>query len=88
MVTIKNPTRSPFTVVSLNGPVHVPAFGEGHGDFDPSYLNVIRASGVLKIVEEDQSSSLSDEYERIAGKEPDKRWSEKRIAEELAKLKG
>lgn len=91
MTTIKNPTRSPFTVVSLNGPVHVPAFGEAKGEFAPEYLALLKAARVLEVVDattEPGGNGLADEYTALSGKQPDKRWSDKRLAEEVLKLKG
>ncbi len=91
--TITNTVGSPFDIQTMSGPAIIPAFGELTAEFDPAYLDIITAGGVLvagKAAKPAANSADDDEarYEAITGKKPDGRWSEERLAAELAKLKG
>lgn len=95
MTKITNTVGSPFDVQTLNGPAILPAFGSIEANFDSGYLNVLLMGGhiieeaaeeVEPQVEELDLSTLRAEYLDLAGKDADKRWSEKRLAEEVAKL--
>lgn len=95
MTKITNKVGSPFDVQTLSGPAVLPAFGSLEANFDSGYLNVLLMGGhiieeseeaVETQVEELDLSTLRAEYLDLAGKDADKRWSEKRLAEEVAKL--
>lgn len=94
--TLTNTVGSPFDIQTLGGPAIITAFGELTAEFDRAYLDIITAGGVLvagkavKPAKPAAHSSDDDEarYEAITGKKPDGRWSEERLAAELAKLKG
>ena len=92
MTKIKNTVGSPFDIQTLNGPAVLSAFGSLEANFDSGYLHVLLMGGY--IVEEaevkDLEPDLSDlqaEYRKLSGKDADKRWSEKRLADEIAKIK-
>lgn len=96
MTKITNKVGSPFDVQTLNGPAVLPAFGSLEANFDSGYLNVLLMGGhiieeapeeVETQAEELDLSSLRAEYLDLAGKDADKRWSEKRIVTEISQLK-
>lgn len=91
MTKIKNTVGSPFDIQTLNGPAVLPAFGSLEANFDSGYLHVLLMGGY--IVEEaevkDLEPDLSErqaEYRELSGKDADKRWSQKRLNEEVEKL--
>lgn len=87
MHKIINRTASPFDLQGVDGNVLLPANGEVVAEFAPEYLEILRACGTV-LIEDDQASSpgLLERYEALAGRSADKRWSEKRLAEEIEKL--
>lgn len=102
MTTITNNLGCPFDIQTLQGPRVLAAFGTMEADFDPAYLELICSGGYISQgvvvsvkVEEQKSSEPSAEdeptqeeiYEALSGKTADKRWSESRLAAEIAKLK-
>lgn len=90
MTKLKNLVGSPFDLQTLNGPAVIPAFGTLEAEFDSAYLQLITLGGSIVVVGQEDEVDLSDlraEYLDLAGKDADKRWSDKRLAEEIAKLK-
>ena len=94
MTKITNTVGSPFDVQTLSGPAVLPAFGSVEAEFDPTYLEILCAGGVVVVDEsktakdEDDLSALQSEYAELAGKNADKRWQAERLAAEIEKLKG
>lgn len=89
--TIKNNTNTPF---DLQGGVRLPAMGEVTADFDPAYVEVLKLSLSVDVVEKsaaaakaEPESDLREEYKALTGKDADGRWKDERVAEEIAKLK-
>lgn len=91
MKKITNLTNSPYDLQGLDGPVRLPAFGSVEGEFYGEYLDLLAASMAVRVedaaAEPAEPAELRAEYEALAGKPADKRWSDKRVAEEIAKLK-
>lgn len=94
MKKITNLTNSPFDLQGVDGPVRLPAFGSVEGEFYGEYLDLLAASMAVRVedaaaepAEPAETAELRAEYEALAGKPADKRWSDKRVAEEIAKLK-
>lgn len=56
MTKITNRTHSPFDLQGLSGAVRLPAFGEIEGEFDPEYLEILRAGGNV-LIEESESET-------------------------------
>lgn len=81
-VTVQNLTNSPF---DLPGGALLPAKGSFTGDLPDAYVTALRASPAVSVSDGD-STSLRDDYIALTGKEPDKRWSEQRIAREIEAL--
>ena len=97
---IKNLTNSPFDLLDDKGEkVRIPARGtlvgfKPHPGQEPLY----RSLGYFRIEEskagqpsepvqvDEDDLSLADQYRELAGKDPDKRWSTKRLQEEIEKL--
>ncbi len=90
MTKIINNVGSPFDVETLSGPAVLHAFATLDREFDPDYLEILCAGGYVSIVpdvkDEPDLSALQEEYRDLAGKDADKRWSEKRLADEVEKL--
>ena len=88
-ITIKNLTNSPYRI----GAHTLPARGGLRGvEATAAEVAQYRTLGYLEIREElqqehDQEDALRAAYEAASGKQSDKRWSEKRLQEEIAKLK-
>lgn len=89
-ITIKNLTNSPYRI----GAHTLPARGGLRGvEVTAAEFAQYRALGYFEIREEQQQQehqqedALRAEYEAASGKQADKRWSEKRLREEIAKLK-
>lgn len=88
-ITIKNLTNSPYRI----GAHTLPARGGLRGvEATAAEVAQYRALGYFEIREElqrehDQEDALRAAYEAASGKQADKRWSEKRLQEEIAKLK-
>lgn len=83
--TITNLTHSPYDLPAIGGAVVLPAFGEVTAEFDPLYLAALEQSDGVRVLAVD-NNMWADEYERLTGKRPDKRWSEARLMSELEKL--
>lgn len=87
-ITIKNLTNSPYRI----GAQMLPARGGLRGvEVTAAEVAQYRALGYFEIREEPQQAqqqedALRAEYEAASGKQADKRWSEKRLQEEIAKL--
>ena len=92
-ITIKNLTNSPYRI----GTHTLPARGGLRGvEVTVAEVAQYRALGYFEIREEPQlahqqehgkEDALRAAYEAASGKQADKRWSEKRLQEEIAKLK-
>lgn len=88
-ITIKNLTNSPYRI----GAHTLPARGGLRGvEVTAAEVAQYRALGYFEIREEpqqehDQEDALRAAYEAASGKQAGKRWSEKRLQEEIAKLK-
>lgn len=88
-ITIKNLTNSPYRI----GAHTLPARGGLRGvEVTAAEVAQYRALGYFEIREELQQAhsredALRAAYEAASGKQADKRWSEKRLQEEIAKLK-
>ena len=90
-ITIKNLTNSPYRI----GTHTLPARGGLRGvDVTAAEFAQYRALGYFEIREEPQhqqeqgqEDALRAVYEAASGKQADRRWSEKRLQEEIAKLK-
>lgn len=103
MKKITNLTNSPYDLQGVDGPVRLPAFGSVEGEFSGEYLDLLAASMAVRVEDADapapgaaedlqgvaaaEPADARAEYESLAGKPADKRWSDKRVAEEIAKLK-
>lgn len=93
MKKITNKVGSPFDVQTLSGPAILPAFGSLEAEFDSGYLQIICVGGHIFVDDtpvpevEPDLSELQAEYRKLSGKDADKRWSEKRLADEIAKIK-
>lgn len=92
MTKITNKVGSPFDIQTLNGPAVLPAFGSLEANFDSGYLNVLLMGGY--IVEEAEVkkpepdlSALQSASRELSGKDSDKRRSDKRLTEEISKIK-
>lgn len=94
---IKNLTNSPFDLIDHAGQeVRIPARGEV--DITPHHMHLqyyktvgyfdVSDSPVDPALPDNEEPDLADKYEQLTGNRPDGRWSEKRLAEELAKLEG
>lgn len=93
MTKITNKVGSPFDVQTLSGPAILPAFGSLEAEFDSGYLQIICMGGHIFVDDtpepevETDLSELQAEYRELSGKDADKRWSEKRLADEISKIK-
>ena len=87
MHKIINRTNSPYDLQGKDGNVLLPANGEVVAEFAPDHLEILRACGAVLIEYiETSSPGLYERYEARAGRSADKRWSEKRVADEIEKL--
>lgn len=84
MYEVKNLTKSPFDLQSINGPLRLDANGVVTGDFDSHYLAALKCSSAVEVNE--VIDDLPAKYESLTGKKPDGRWSRERIAQEIEKL--
>lgn len=103
VITIHNLTNSPFDLLNDKGEkVRIAARGSIVGfKPHPSQLSIYRSLGYFRIEETGQGSkrdqqqelhpevelSLADQYRELTGKDPDKRWSAKRLRAEVEKLR-
>lgn len=101
-ITIHNLTNSPFDLLNDKGEkVRIAARGSIVGfKPHPSQLSIYRSLGYFRIEDARQEpergqqqelhpeaeSSLADQYRELTGKDPDKRWSAKRLRAEVEKL--
>ena len=98
MTKIKNLVGSPFDVQTLSGPAIIEAFGTLEAEFEPGYLDLLLTCRNIVIDDEAPAKPASvaepkadeftaaEQYELLTGKKPDGRWSDERLAEEIAKL--
>lgn len=100
IVSGKNKANRPFFFTGVDGGrVEFAAMGVGKGDLegrDLAAFNVQVKAGIIEQIEvkpepekavELDVSDLQAEYLELSGKDADKRWSEKRLADEIAKIK-
>ncbi|WLS01737.1 hypothetical protein [Shinella oryzae] len=52
MVTVKNLTNSPYDLPTVDGFVRLPAFGEVCGDFTGDYLQLLKASLAVELLDD------------------------------------
>lgn len=95
---IKNKLNSPFELVDKDGKkVMLPAGGEVTIEPHPMHLSHYRQVGYFEILdvespaeteaqEPDPIEALRNDYEELAGKSADKRWSESRLQSEIEEL--
>lgn len=101
MIILKNPTNSPYDIQTKQGMKVLPAHGELECELDPAYLDILKLSFAVEVVDGKQKASKNPEpeqpnteedpaekYERLTGKKPDGRWSDERLAAEIEKLEG
>lgn len=87
MHRVTNLSNSPYTLQSANGPVVVSAKGDVTAEFDAAYLMRLKAFPSVRVEPiDDDSSDLRVRYESLAGKPADKRWNDRRLADEIAKM--
>ena len=93
MKKITNLTNSPYDLQGVDGPVRLPAFDSVEGEFSGEYLDLLAASMAVRVEDAEapapapaEPADARAQYEALAGKPADKRWSDKRVAEEIAKL--
>lgn len=87
MHKIKNLTNSPFDLQAVAGKVVLPAFGEVNAEFDPAYLDLLRAARTVDVVADGggEIDRLRAEYKELTGKDADGRWKADRIQSEIDK---
>lgn len=100
MIRLKNATNSPYDIQTKQGMKVLPAQAELECELDPAYLDILKLSFAVEVVDgnqkaakrpepsEDPDETDSVKYERLTGKKPDGRWSDERLAAELEKLEG
>jgi hypothetical protein len=83
MTKIRNLTNSPYDIQGHR----LPAWGEIEADITDEYLSLLEASNAVEIVTvaDDPLGEWRKMYHDLTGKEPDGRWSEKRLIEEIEK---
>lgn len=95
MTVIKNLVGSPFDIQTLNGPAIIEAFGTLEAEFDPGYLGLLLTCRSIVLddgkaeqqaAETEAQTDAAARYEELSGKKPDRRWSDERLAAEVAKL--
>lgn len=86
MTKIRNLTGSPY---DLAPGVILPAFGEVDADLPDYMLDILNASPGVEVLtltpDEDPIDQWRALYKETTGKDADKRWSEKRLIEEIEK---
>lgn len=96
-ITIHNLTNSPFDLLDDKGEKVRIGARETLVGFKPHprHENLYRQLGYFRIeeggapapkVDERDELPLADQYRELAGKDPDKRWSNKRLLAEIEKL--
>lgn len=99
IVSGKNKANRPFFFSGVDGQrVEFAAMGVGKGDLEGRELAAFNAqakAGIIERIEvntepeketEPDLSELQAEYKELSGKDADKRWSQKRLNEEVEKL--
>lgn len=51
MTVIRNLSHSPFDIQTADGPKILPVGGEMDAEFDPAYLEMMKAAGSVEVVE-------------------------------------
>lgn len=85
---IKNLTNSPYAITNAKGEqIMIPARGEIEIDPHHTQEPFIRAAGYFEVKESqvDPLDDLRSQYKELTEKDADKRWSEKRLQEEIDK---
>lgn len=88
MTKIKNLIGSPLDIETTTGPRVLPAYGEIEAELAPGYLEAIGAAPYIEVItvtDVDPLDQWRALYKDATGKEADKRWSEKRLIEEIEK---
>lgn len=87
MTKIKNLIGSPLDIETTTGPRILPAYGEIEAELAHGYLEAIGAAPFIEVitVQEDPLDQWRALYHEATGKDADKRWSEKRLIEEIEK---
>ena len=92
--TVRNLTNSPFDLPNREGvPVRLPAFGLAVGDFSGEYIELLRASMAVEIMEPAPSAPVATPLDRLRsdaealGVSIDRRWGEARLKTEIAKAR-
>lgn len=86
MTKITNLLNSPVEVQTDKGPIILaPLASADVTGFASGYERMYRASNFFDISD---GSSLRDDYRELTGKDPDKRWSDTRVAREIEQLLG
>ena len=99
MLKITNLTGSPHQLrTASNENVMLPAFGSVEGEFTDDYVHLLQVCGSVRVElvepkpdprpapDSKGEPSLADQYRELTGKDPDKRWGDKRIQSEIEKL--
>lgn len=92
MITVKNLTNSPFDLQSPKGTVRLPAFGQVSGEFNGEYLQLLKASLAVEVIEKTEDSAdglvkLRADYFEFFGKRAYHGWSAEELQEKIdAKL--
>ncbi len=89
MTKIRNLTGAPYDIAPG---VILPAFGEVDTDLPGYIVEILALSAAIEIVtitaDDDPLDQWRDLYKEATGKDADKRWSEKRLIEEIEKASG
>lgn len=87
MHRVTNLSSSPYTLQTAAGPVVLAAKSDVTAEFDAAYLKHLKVFTAVRVDPVDGDSfELRERYESLAGKPADKRWSDKRLADEIAKM--
>lgn len=75
MITVKNLTNSPFDLQSPKGTVRLPAFGQVSGEFTGEYLQLLKASLSVEVIEKTEDSGdalgkLRTDYQEVFDNAP------------------
>lgn len=99
MLRIKNLINSPYQITLADGSKEMlGARGEITADVHPQHLHLYRQLGYFQIDEvgdtpkpekaqddDEDIDALRAQYTELTGEEPDKRWKEKRLQDEIDK---
>lgn len=83
MVTVKNLTNSPYDLPTVDGFVRLPAFGEVSGEFTGDYLQLLKASMAVELLDKPTKPDPLDHDED--GKKGGSKPAEQ--SDEMAKLR-